>query len=243
MHREILEFIAEKTAPEFVGEMQETIMSMVCNDNQPMPLSEEKLYEALRREGEFLVLKLTYGDLEREREEQKIKRKITQSLSVLAVFEDDGRSLGNIEKSVKYMHDLVEEKQNFLFGIKRVERLSEFPVTTLFSGILPINQLELYIGEEIDRLIHSDDEHFTPRFRRLREDISETIGIPILPVFTTLDTSLPHDRVRLVQSLDGSVIAEFDTTPHIDRESLEIYLLKLFYIYKQLGRQMREQLS
>ncbi|WP_300364583.1 hypothetical protein [Hydrogenimonas sp.] len=241
--REILEIVAEKTPSEYIGEMQETISSMVCNENQPMPLSEKTLYEALALKGEFLVLKLTYDDVRQELKEQKIRRKITQSLSIVAVYEDAGHSLDDIENSIKYIHDLVDEKQNFVFGIKRVDSLSEFPVTILFSGILPINQLELYIGEEIDRLIHSDDDYFIPRFKQVRDEISEVIGIPILPLDPKTDSSLNPSRARLVDGTNGHLISEFEVDPFTDKEGLEIYLLKFFYIYKKLGDDMRNRMT
>ncbi len=119
-------------------------------------------------------------------------------------------------------------------GLKMVDKLSEFPITILFSGILPINQLKMTVGKEIDKLIHSDDEYFIPRFQKHRDDISKEIGIPILPVLPILDTSLGNYQVRLMDIIDNRVIAEFEVNEKLSHSTVETYLLKLFYIYKVL---------
>jgi hypothetical protein len=242
MKQKLLETIAKKTAPGHVGEMQETIMNMVCNENQPMPLSEETLCRTLEMKGEFLVLKMRYEDFEKELKEEKIKYKISESLSIVASYEDAGDSLPHIETFVKYIHDLSEPSQNVLFGIRRVERLSDYPVTILFGGILPINQLRIHIGAAIDRLIASHPDYFQPRFKKLRGDLSEEIGIPILPRFPRVDPGLAPHRVRLFDPIENRVISEFEIPPHVEKEGVNVYLLKLFYIYRELGLEMRARL-
>lgn len=243
MKTRLLELIAEKTTPENVGQMQESVMNMICNESQPMPLSEETICRSLELDGEFFVLKMRYEDFEKELEEGKIKRKISQSLSIVASYEDAGDSLGEIETFVKYIHDLSEPSQNFVFGIQRVERLSEYPVTILFGGILPINQLRMSIGEEIDRLIRSDPDYFQSRFKRLRSDLSEEIGIPILPLFPETNPKLAPGRVRLFDPVEERSVSEFEVPRDIEKEGLEIYLLKLFYIFKELGTRMKARLA
>ena len=123
--------------------------------------------------------------------------------------------------------------------MKNVDELSEFPITILFSGILPINQLEMRVGKEIDKLIHSDNEYFIPRFAKHRDAISQEVGIPILPVLPILDEGLDSLQVRLVDLLDDRVIAEFQVSEKLSRDTVEIYLLKLFYIYKVLVEEKR----
>ncbi len=215
-------------------EIENSITNMICSESDPIPLSEENLLNALSIEGEFLVLKLHFNDFEEELKSQKIKYKISQALSVIVCYEDDGKSFEEIKKFVDYIHDISDDKQNATFGVKEVDKLSEFPITILFSGILPINQLKMTVGKKIDELIHSDDTYFLPRFSKYRDDISKEVGIPILPVFPILDEELGEFQVRLVDLLDGRVIAEFSVEEKLSKETIEIYLLKLFYIYKVL---------
>jgi hypothetical protein len=215
-------------------EIENSIVNMLCIEDSPVLLSEETLLSALELEGEFLVLKLHYSDFKDEIESEKIKYKISQSLSVVVSYEDDGRSFENIKKFVNYIYNISDEKQNSIFGVKSVEKLSEFPITILFSGILPINQLQMKVGREIDRVIHSDDEYFLPRFQRYRDDISKELGIPILPVLPILDEDLGVFQVQLIDLVDGKLIAEFQVENSLSKDTIEIYLLKLFYIYKIL---------
>ena len=217
-------------------EMLECINSMICDRTQPIPLSEESFQKALTLEGEFFVLKLQYSDLTQELEKQKLKYKISQALSIVVSYEDDGSHFEEIHKFVEYMHTLSDAKQNMIFGIKRVEKLSQYPIKILFSGILPINQLKMSVGKEIDALIHSDDSYFVPRFQQFRDELSQEVGIPILPLFPILDETLKPYEVRLIDLTDGRLISDFETVPDFNKESIEIYLLKLFYIYKVLAQ-------
>jgi len=218
-------------------EIEESIMSMICSVNEPISLREDDLLKALELEGEFLVLKLHYDDFENELQSQKIKYKISQALSVIVSYEDDGNSYKKIEQFVKYIHSISDEKQNSTFGVKNVSKLSEFPITILFSAILPINQLKMSVGKKIDTLIHSDDSYFIPRFQQHRDAISKEIGIPILPVLPILDEELGDSTVRLIDLLDGRIISEFEVEEILNKDTVEIYLLKLFYIYKVLAEE------
>ncbi|MEA1891571.1 MAG: hypothetical protein U9N33_02535 [Campylobacterota bacterium] len=231
--KELLECIKNNTTKD-MDKMQKCITNMVCLESEPIPLSSDTLLNALNIEGEFLVLKLHYDDYSDELKTQKIKYKIAQSLSVIVSYEDDGNSFAEIEKFVKYIHDLSDSKQNSIFGVKKVDELSKFPITILFSGILPINQLRMSVGKEINALIHSDDEYFIPRFQKHRDDISKEVGIPILPLFPEFDETLGEYKVRLIDIYDERVISEFEVCKEITKESVDIYLLKLFYIYKVL---------
>ncbi len=216
-------------------EIQKCIMNMICASSDPIPLHQDNLLTALNIDGEFLVLKLHYNDFEDEIKSEKIKYKISQSLSVIVMYEDDnGNSFHDITNFVDYMFNNSDEKQNVTFGIKSVEKLSEFPITILFSGILPINQLKITVGEEIYKLIKSDDEYFIPRFKKHRDDISQEINIPILPVLPMLDKELGNFQVRLVDLTNAKVISEFEVNEVLNKETVETYLLKLFYIYKVL---------
>jgi len=220
-----------------VQNVESTVLNMICADDAPIELSKKSLLDARHVEGEFLVIKLHYSDFEDEIINQSIKYKISQSLSVIASYEDVGDSYDDIEKFIKYIHANSDEKQNSTFGVKRVQKLSEFPITILCSGILPINQLKMSVGKSIYELINSDDEYYVPRFQKHRDDISKEIGIPILPVLPALDKELGSLEVKLVDSYDGRVISKFIVSQVLNKETVEIYLLKLFYIYKVLAEE------
>lgn len=215
--------------------MQELISGMVCDaSSSPLCLTQDDLLHALQIKGEFFVLKLHYNDFEDELQTEKIKYKISQSLSVVVSYEDDGTCFENIDKFAKYMYDISDEKQSLVFGVKKVEKLSSYPITILFSGILPINQLEMNIGQKIYDFIHSDDKYFIPKFKQLRDAISKEVNIPILPLFAKNNPSLDDYTVQLKDPVEGKIIAEFEVTKDLNKENLQHYLLKLFYIYKTL---------
>ncbi len=240
--KELIRCIHENTIQN-TEEMQSCIVGMVCSENDPIALSEGSLLHALEYEGEFLLLKLHYNDFENELKNDKIKYKISQALSVVVSYEDDGNHYEKIENFVKYIYDISDDKQNSIFGVKKVESLSEFPVSILFSGILPINQLKMTVGSQIDALIHSDDAYFKPRFQKHRDAISKEVGIPILPVLPLLDTELGAYQVRLVDLFDGRIISEFEVTEILNNDTVDIYLLKLFYIYKVLVEEKKSQIK
>ncbi len=221
-------------------EIQECITGMVCSKEDPIELDEKSLLDALHVEGEFFVLKLHYDDFETELKSQKIKYKISQALSVIVSYEDDGKSFHKVDDFVRYIYGISDIKQNSTFGVKKVEKLSEFPITILFSGILPINQLQITVGKKIDELIHSNDEYFIPRFAKHRDDISQEIGIPILPVLPMLDESLNDFQVKLIDLEDNRVISDFQVKEQLDINAIEEALLKLFYIYKVLIEEKRQ---
>ena len=231
--KELIECIKENTIDN-TQEVQSCIESMVCSSTDPIELTQDKLLNALRLDGEFLALKLHFDDFDSELKNETIKYKISQALSVVVSYEDDGNSYEDIEKFVKYIHTISDDKQNSTFGVKKVEKLSEFPITILFSGILPINQLKMTVGSKINEFIHSDDEYFIPRFAKHRDEISKEVKIPILPVIPMLDKELSEFQVRLIDLYDGRLISEFEVSPNLSIEMVEIYLLKLFYIYKVL---------
>ena len=216
-------------------EVHACLVNMICDDSSPIPLTQETILHALKIDGEFLGLKMRYDEYENELKDEILKYKISQSLSVVVSYEDDGHSFENIEKFISYMKEISDDNQNFIFGIKNVKELSKTPITILFSGILPINQLHMSIGKNIYSLIHSDNEYFIPRFAKLRDDISQEINIPILPIFPVLDSSLKENQARLIDKQSSVIIADFYVGENLDKEALEIYLIKLFYIYKQLA--------
>ena len=213
----------------------QTILNMVCSQEDPIPLKEKTLENALTFHGEFLLLQLGYEDFETELKDEKIKYMISQALSVVVTYEDDGTTFNEIEKFVNYVSIFSDAKQNSIFGVKRVTTLSKYPISILFSGILPINQLEMHVGKKIHTLIHSDDHYFKPRFQEFRDTLSKEINTPILPLFPKLDETLQDTEVILRDLYDGRVISRFTTKERVDKDLVELYLEKLFYIYTVLA--------
>ncbi len=234
--KELINCIKENTCLN-TKEVESIVLNMYCSEDDPVPLAQDKLHDALKLEGEFLLLKLHYSDFENELKDEKIKYKISQALSVIVSYEDDGNSYQNIEKFIKYIYNISDPKQNSIFGVKKVKKLSQYPITILFSAILPINQLGMSVGKKIDELIHSADEYFIPRFQKHRDNISKEVGIAILPVLPMLDKELDDFSVRLVDLHDGRLISEFKVEEKLSKNCVEIYLLKLFYIYKALVKE------
>ena len=233
MH-ELKQYIKDNTV-ENQEEMTESIFNMVCSSSDHIPLSSSEILAALNVHGEFLVLKLSYEDLAQELQDEKIKYKISQALSVVVTYEDDGKSFGEIEKFVNYIHKLSDSKQNSIFGIKQVQKLSEFPITILFSGILPINQLKMEIGKELYDLIESDREYFKKYFAQFRDELSKEINIPILPVYPLYNSTLAGTEVLLSDLLGAREICRFTTQKKVDLGLIESYLMRLFYVYKTLA--------
>ena len=230
---QLIEKIEELT-PQNTTEAIDSIKSMITAEDAPIALKEEDLLRALSIEGEYLVLKLSYEDFVDELQYEKIKYKISQSLSIVVSYEDDGNSFENIEQFVHYISEYTETQQNAIFGIKKVEKLSEFPVTILFSGILPINQLTMHISKDIYDMIHADKPFFKAHFKAFREILSNTVGVPILPLFPKLDLSLQPTEAMLVDLIDERVVAKFSTQKRMDKITIDNYLQKLFVIYTQL---------
>jgi len=234
--KELIECIKDKTVKNDI-DMQESITFMTCSEDDYVPLSQVQLLDALHVEGEFLVLKLHYDDFADELKSEKIKYKMSQSLSVVVSYEEDSASYDNIKQFLEYITENTDHRQNSIFGIKKVKELSKYPITILFSGILPINQLKMTVGAKIDEFIHSDDIYFKPRFQLHRDKISKEIGIPLLRVLPILDENLGECQVRLVDLYDGRVISQFEISENLDKKTIDLYLLKLFYIYKVLAQE------
>jgi len=221
----------KELSPKQSEEAIPAITNMLCSCELQAPLSEKSLLQALSLEGEYLVLKMSYDEFSQELIDAKIKYKISQALSIVVCYEEDGSSFEDIKKFVDYISSLTDPKQNAIFGIKKVKNLSSAPITILFSGILPINQLKMHISRDIYELIHSDEEYFKTRFKEFREILSQEIGIPILPVFPMLDKSLEPSEAKLIDLVDGRIISHFWTAEEMNKITIEGYLVKLFYIY------------
>jgi hypothetical protein len=231
MH-EVMKLIHQKDKS-FSNEGERIIESMITSD-APINLSEKMLLNALSFEGSFYLYQLHYDDFESESQTLDIKYRVSEALSVVVSFEDDGSRIDEIENFVKYLKETADSEQNIIFGVKKVSKLSKYPIRILFSGIHPINQLRMTIGQDIYKVITSDDDYFIPRFAQHRLNISRETGIKILPLFPMLDKNLKGNQVHLVDSVDGRIISDFQVKGVLDKNNLEEYLTKLFYIYKVL---------
>ena len=236
--QELIECIKNNTVDNS-KDIQKCITSMVCPSNELVPLNEKSLLNALNIDGEFLALKLHYDNLEDELQNEVIKRKMSQSLSVIISYEDDTNSYEKIANFVEYIHSVTDESQNSTFGVKKVHELSTYPITILFSGILPINQLNMTIGKKLYDFIYADEVYFRNKFKKYRNEVSEIIGVPLLPVLPILDENLSDFRVKLVDVLDGRVISEFDVCEKVTKDTIDIYLQKLVYVYTVLAEEKR----
>jgi hypothetical protein len=234
--QKLIEKIEELIPQERQEEAVKIITNMLCDDALLTPLYEEDLLQALSIKGEFLVLTMSYEEFAQELIDEKLKYKISQSLSVVVSYEEDGNSFEDIQKFVHYIAALADNKQNATFGIKQVEQLSASPVTILFSGILPINQLSINISQDVHDLINSDEAYFKSRFEEFRDILSAEIGVPILPAFPKLDKSLAPTQVTLIDPVDGRLISKFSAYEDVSKATIESYLLKLFYIYISLAK-------
>jgi hypothetical protein len=231
----LVELIKSLT-PKNTNEAVKTITGMVCSDELYCPLSEGALCDALSIKGEYLVIKMCYEDFSKEFLTNNLKYKVSQALSVIVSFEDDGSCFENIEEFTTYISDIIDTKQNTLFGVKKVKKLSKYPVTILFSGILSINQLKMYIGSAIDSTIKSDEEYFQHRFKEFRDFVSQEIKMPILPLFPQLKTSLNPTEVILVDIIDERIIVQFQTKKSLNKDVIDEYLIKLFHLYISLAK-------
>ena len=235
VHTKLSYVIKEKISDDYLDVAKNVIEGMVCSKNDPIPLDTQKILQALSIDGEVRVFGLKYDELDSEIKEQFLKEKILHSLSIIVKYEvKDSDMVDRIEKFTDYIYNFCDKKQNFIFGVKQVEEYSQYPVTVLFSGILPINQFYMHIGRSIKDLIDSDREYFSKRFEKLRDDVSDVINIPLLPLFPKVDTKLKDNEVKIFDSSDNSLVCEFEVDASLDKNNIEIYLLKLYYLYISL---------
>ena len=234
----LVDYIRENTEAKMRSEVETSILNMVCPNDSYIPLSEEDLLKALQIEGEFFVLKMKYEDYKEELEEKRLLYKISQALSVVVSYESDGTNYVMIEEFVKYIDSNIDEKQNSIFGVKRVDNLSEYPITILFSGILPINQLKMTMGKGLYRVLYEEGNDFKQIFHEYRDLISKEIGIPLLPLLPSVDETLDEFTVRLEDVINKRIISEFEVREDVNNETIVVYLQKVLHIYKKLARKI-----
>ena len=243
-YQELEKLIESKTVPQHFSAMKEALESMLTEKEALLSIEDDLLIEALSLNGEYRLLELTYKDLEYEIKTRALKYILKEALFIITSFEDDGTHYETVKKFSEYLYDNTVEQQYFRIGVKEVEKPSAFPIKILFSGILPINQLRMYIGSELDSLIHSDENYFQVLFAQARVKISDTIGVALLPLYPEVDTNLASFGVKLIDPMTKRIVAQFEIAPqHTDKKGIEIYLLKLFYVYQQLAQDIKESKS
>jgi len=234
MNKKLSNLISKKTSKENFEDVENNVDAMICKESS-VALSEERLYDALDSDGEFFLLKAKYEDFNLEKENPLLDVKLKEALYITICFEDDGTLYKEIEKFVKYIFEHTVAQQKFYFGIKQVDTLSEYPVRILLSEIYPINQLQMHLGEWIDAFIKSDKQYFQEHFALVREKISREIGVSILPLDVVVDENLCSNDALLLDSVTREKIVAFSIEQCEDKKALDIYLLKLYYIFLKLG--------
>jgi len=234
MNKKLQELIVKKTVQENQKDVLQNIDSMICSESE-VSLDDEALYAALEKEGEFFILKAKYEDFDLFSKNEPLDTKLNEALSITICFEDDGNKYEKIEAFVKYIYSHTTQDQKFVFGVKRVDKLSDFPIKILLSEIYPINQLEIHLGRWIANFIDLNEEYFKEHFAYVREKISQEIGIKILPLNRIVGDHLRDNEAFLVDSVTQEKIVAFSIDKCDDKKALDIYLLKIFYIFLKLG--------
>jgi len=215
------------------------IETLSCEDNALYPLPKQDVVKALSLEGDTFYVELSYEELQQDIYEEKIALKTLEALSIILCFEDDGTQFEKIATYTKYLYNNTQEEQHLQFGIKKVDTLSQYPVKILFSGILPINRLEIAIETSLYEFIQQHYNILAPKFKQLRQQLSQEIQIPILPVKHYADTHLEKNQISLINAQNNQTVCECKVNDK-DMETSQIiddYLQKLFIVYKKLATQ------
>jgi len=234
MNKELIELIKSKTLKDNTQSVIENLEAMLCNNGE-FDVDESMLHDALQGRGEFFLLQVRYEDFSSKQEHPLLEKKLKEALCITITFEDDGSQYTNIEEFVKYLYAHTTQEQKFCFGIKKVETLSEYPIRILFSEIYPINQLEIHLGKWIFDFIESDKSYFEQHFAYIREELSRELKIPILALDTKYDAGLDDNEVLLLDSVTKEEIVNFRVEKNEDKKALDLYLLKLYYVFIKLG--------
>lgn len=237
----LFRLIEEKSAKEHIEKFKEFLPQMLTEKSDPIPLNASEIEFTLQKEGEFELHLLNYEDLQKELQNPKLQEKIFQSLDIVASFEDDGKHTPLIEEILSNIHTDLQQEQRFVFGIKRVQTPSKYPVKILFGEILPINQLQAKLGEEIFHFLNNDKTYYIERFKQIRDAVSKEIGITFLRLNPVLETSLPPYGVTIVDTVTNKTIASFQTVALQQKEDMEHYFMQLHSILIKLAQEMKKR--
>ena len=242
MMKSLYRIIEEKALAKNVKEIKQSIEEMITNDSL-LPLPAITLQKALECDGEFQIVTMQYDDIENEIKTHSLKHLIKSSLHIVVSFEEDGYCFEKIQQFCEYLYKYSSLEQSLSIGVKKVSNLSKTPVRILFTGMLPINQLEMFIGEKLQQVISEEPEYFEPLFAVVREKITQKIGVPLLPLYPEVDKTLPPYGVKLIDPLDnGKTIIEFEIDECRTKEEIDKYLIKLYHIYVKLAKEQKQKL-
>lgn len=239
--QELFTTIEKKASPKHIERFKEFLPQMLTQQDDPIQLHKKDLLTTLQKDGEFELHLLTYADMRQELKEHKLPTMIYQSLDIVASFEDDGKHTKLIEDMIKHIHSFLEKEQRFVFGIKRVDQTSRYPMKILFGEILPVNQLQARLGWELYDFLNTDKEHYIERFKLVRDAISEKIGITFLRLDPKRDTSLHPREVYITDPQTNKTVASFLVEGTLDKKKIEVYFLKLYSILLRLAEEMKKR--
>ncbi len=209
---------------------------LYCSD-ELIGLSKDDIALAMQRGGKYFYIELDYNDLLKEPKEQKLYKKLIESLSILIAFEDEGNKQDMIENFLKYIHKNTQKEQHLQFGIKKVQTLTKYPVKIFFSEILPINQLEIAVGAKLYKYAEAKRSFLKESFQNFRSEISKEIGIPLLPINNYKDDTLDAYSIKLLHSESQKQICKCDIKNNNITDEVEIiqhYLQQLYSVFIKL---------
>jgi len=222
--------------------LKETLTSMISKDPLVKVIDEKLLVDTLELNGEFQVVLLTYEDLEKELHTKVLKNLIKSSLQIVVSFEEDSNSYEKIKDFSEYIYRFSSDAQSLSIGVDKVKNLSQFPIKILFGGILPINEMQMFIGKKLYEVVAKEPDYFQPLFALVRKKITEEIGVPLLPLYPEVDLDMSPYGVRLMDPVENKMIVSFEVESCNTKENIDKYLLKLFYVYKKLAQELKNRL-
>jgi len=208
-----------------------------CIDNSSLfSLSSLSLSKALSLQGENYLLQLSYEDVAQELKERKLTQKINEALSILVCFYDDGTKFNTIESFSRYLYNATQKTQYLKIGVTQSKNKSHHPVTIFFSGILPINQLNIVIEKNLYCFIEQHQEKLKEKFQATKERLLRELGTIILPVEHYPKENITPNTLYLEDAKTGSKLCEcrVENNSYTPEEIIDDYLEKLYFVYKKL---------
>ncbi|NPA66119.1 MAG: hypothetical protein GXO11_04465 [Epsilonproteobacteria bacterium] len=233
--------IEQKTVPQHQEYVKQALSSMLSKEALIQPVTEELLVKTVRLDGEFQVVLMDYNDLAEELQTKALRHLIKSALGIVVQFEEDGSCFEKIKTFSEYIYDFTSQEQSLHVSVEKVDTLSKTPIKILFGGILPINQMQMYIGKGLYDVIASEPDFFQPLFNIVRKKITKQIGIPLLPLYPEIDENLKPYEAKLVDPIEDKIIAKFEVDSCNTKENIDKYLLKLYYIYQKLAKQLQQK--
>jgi hypothetical protein len=231
--------VQEKTTAQNSAKVLQALESFIIKGDDGLSIGEATIQEALSGEGEFVIVESNYDEFETQGYKQWLKEKLSEAINIVVVFEDDGNQFGTIEKIAAFIYENTTSMQKVQIGVKKVKQLSATPLRVLFAEIYPINQLEMFLGDEVFDFIEQHKEYFLPYFQKLRFIISREIGVALLPLLPKKSQNLSPKEVCLTDKLTHKKIVEFQVKKLETTQDLDSYLQQLLKIFLQLGKRYK----